>query len=61
MNLRKKINRITKRITQYALFVIVLIFMLIGGWCVPPKWMEKVLNEIKAKYSVERILENDVS
>jgi len=59
MNLRKKIKKLTKRTTQYIVFSIVLIFVLLGGWCVPPKWMEKVADEIKTKYTVEKIVEDD--
>ncbi len=61
MKLRRKINRIAKRITQYVVFTIILIFMLLGGWCVPPKWMENVMSEFKAKYTVEKIVEDDLS
>ncbi len=61
MKLRKKINRLKKRILQYIVFSILLIFMLLGGWCMPPKWMEKVISELKAKYTVEKIVEDDSS
>ncbi|MBT8387338.1 MAG: hypothetical protein KJO12_07985 [Ignavibacteria bacterium] len=61
MKLGKKINRLKGRILQYIVFSILLIFMLLGGWCVPPKWMEKVISELKAKYTVEKILEDDLS
>ena len=61
MKLRKKINRLKRRILQYIVFSILLIFMLLGGWCVPPKWMENVMSEFKAKYTVEKIVEDDLS
>ena len=61
LKLRTKISRIGKRMLQYIMFSILLIFMLLGGWCVPPKWMEKVVDEIKAKYTVEKIIEDDNS
>ncbi len=44
---------------EYSLYFVVLVLLLLGGWCVPPKWTEKVLNEIKTKYSVERIIKNE--
>ena len=61
LKLHKKISRIAKRMLQYIMFSILLIFMLLGGWCVPPKLMEKVVDEIKAKYTVEEIIEADKS
>ena len=59
MKLRRKIKRLTKRAVQYIVFSILLVFMLLGGWCVPPKWMEKVIAELKSKYTVEKIIEKD--
>ena len=59
MKLRKKISILRKRIVQYILFSILLIFMLLGGWCIPPKWMEKVISELKSKYTVEKIVEDN--
>ena len=61
MKLRKKINRLKRRILQYIVFSILLIFILLGGWCVPPKWMENVMSELKAKYTVEKIVEDESS
>jgi len=59
MKLRKKINRLTKRILHNIVFSILLILILLGGWCVPPKWMEKVISEMKSKYTVEKLVEDD--
>ena len=59
MKLRKKINKLTKRIQQYIVFSILLTFIFLSGWCVPPKWMEKVIGEMKSKYTVEKIVEDD--
>jgi len=59
MKLRKKIDGLNKTILRYIVFSILLIFILLGGWCVPPKWMEKVINEMKSKYTVEKIVEDD--
>lgn len=61
MKISKKLKKLKRRFLQYIVFSILLIFMLAGGWCVPPKWMEKVLNEIKSKYTVEKIIEDDKS
>lgn len=61
MKLRKRISILRKRILQYILFSILLIFMLLGGWCMPPKWMEKVISELKAKYTIEKIVEDNSS
>jgi hypothetical protein len=30
-----------------------------GTWCVPPKWTEKVVQELKAKYLIEMMIEKD--
>jgi len=32
---------------------------MMGTWCVPPKWTEKVIQELKAKYIVEKIEEKN--
>ena len=54
-----KIKRIVKRLSQYAAFSILLVFVLLGSWCLPPKWIEKVILEIKSKYTVENVIEDD--
>ena len=59
MKLRKKIKRLKKVIQQYIVCSILLIFILLGGWCLPPKWMGKVIDEMKSKYTVEKIVEDD--
>ena len=59
IKLRKKIKRLTKRIVQYIVFAVLLIFILLGTWCVQPKWTEKVIQELKAKYLVEKLEEKD--
>jgi len=61
MKLRKKIKRLKKMILRFIVFSILLIFIFLGGWCLPPKWMEKVISEMKSKYTVEKILEADKS
>ena len=30
-----------------------------GTWCIPPKWTEKIIKELKEKYKVEKIEEKD--
>jgi hypothetical protein len=30
-----------------------------GSWCIPPKWIEKVIRELKSKYTVENVIEDD--
>jgi len=54
-----KIKRIVKRLSQYTAFLILLIFVLMGSWCLPPKWIEKVIQELKSKYTVENVIEDD--
>lgn len=61
MKISKKLKKLKRRFLQYIVFSILLIFMLVGGWCVPPKWMEKVMSELNAKYTVEKIIENDIT
>jgi hypothetical protein len=48
-----------KTIRFWSYFTLLLILMLLGAWCLPPKWFENILNEIKAKYTVEKIIEED--
>jgi len=33
--------------------------VLLGTWCIPPKWTEKMIGELKAKYLTEKIDEMD--
>ena len=49
-----KIKKIAKRIRQHIVFFLLLSLILMGTWCVPPKWTEKVIQELKAKYIVEK-------
>ena len=46
-------------ILRYFVFSMLLIFIFLGGWCLPPKWMEKVISEMKSKYTVEKIIDAD--
>jgi hypothetical protein len=54
-----KIKRFAKRLLQYIRFSIVLVYVLMGSWCVPPKWIEKVIQDLKSKYIVENVIEDD--
>lgn len=54
-----KVNKYAKRLKQYVIFFLVLTLVLMGTWCVPPKWTEKVIQELKAKYLVEKLDEKD--
>jgi len=54
-----RIKKYAKRLKQYMIFFLVLTLVLMGTWCVPPKWTEKVLQELKAKYLVEKLEERD--
>ena len=49
-----KIKKLAKRIRQHIVFFLLLSLILMGTWCVPPKWTEKVIQELKAKYIVEK-------
>ena len=54
-----KIKRFAKRLRQNILFFLLLSVVLMGTWCVPPKWTEKIIQELKEKYKVEKIEEKD--
>ena len=54
-----KIKRIVTRLKQYISFSILLVFIFMGSWCLPPKWIEKVIQELKSKYTVENVLEDE--
>jgi len=54
-----KIKKLLKRIQQHTVFFLLLSLVLMGTWCVPPKWTEKVINELKAKYIIEKIEDKD--
>jgi hypothetical protein len=55
-----KVKRIRKRLIQYISFSILLVFILAGSWCLPPKWIEKVIQDLKTKYTVENLIEDDL-
>jgi len=62
MNMRKasyRIKRMLKTIRFYTYFSILLVFVFLGSWCLPPKWFKNVLEEIKAKYTIEKIIEKE--
>lgn len=54
-----KIKRFAKRLKQNVIFLLVLALVLLGTWRVPPKWTEKVIQELKEKYLVEKLEEKD--
>jgi hypothetical protein len=54
------IRQIGKRLKSYISFLIVLVFILAGSWCIPPKWNEKVIQELKSKYTVKNVIEDDL-
>ncbi|MBT8379600.1 MAG: hypothetical protein KJN64_10230 [Ignavibacteria bacterium] len=53
-----KIKKYANRFKQNVVFLFLLFIVLMGTWCVPPKWTEKVVQELKAKYIVEKVEEN---
>ncbi len=54
-----KIKKFAKRFKQNVIFLLLLFIVLMGTWCVPPKWTERVVQELKAKYIVEKVEEKD--
>jgi hypothetical protein len=58
-NIHVKIHKLIKRSRQDVVFFLMLSLVLIGTWCVPPKWTEKVVHELKAKYLIEMMIEKD--
>jgi len=54
-----KIKCMLKTLKFYTYFSILLVFVFLGSWCLPPKWFENVLEEIKAKYTVEKIINDE--
>jgi hypothetical protein len=53
------IKRIAKRLKQYISFSFLLVFIFMGSWCLSPKWIENVIQELKSKYTVENVIEDD--
>jgi hypothetical protein len=53
------ITRAVKRGIYYSTVTIFCIVILVGGWCVPPKLLEKVIRGMKVKFSTEEILKYD--
>jgi len=54
-----KAKKFAAKTRQYAVFFFMLSLVLMGTWCVPPKWTEKVVHELKAKYLIEMMIEKD--
>ena len=54
-----KIKSFAKRLRQKIFFFLLLSLVLMGTWCIPPKWTEKIIKELKEKYKVEKIEEKD--
>ena len=59
VNIKSKLIKKLKVLKFYSYFTVLLILMLLGAWCLPPKWFENVLEEIRAKYTVEEIIEEE--
>ena len=54
-----RIKHMLKTIRFYTYFSILLVFVFLGSWCLPPKWFENVLEEIRVKYKIEKIIEKE--
>ncbi len=47
------IRRIVRRLIYYSMVTLLLVVVLIGSWCIPPRLLEKVLLGVKAKFNTE--------
>ena len=54
-----KIKGMVKRLTRFISFSILLVFILMGSWCLPPMWIENVIQELKSKFTVENVKEDE--
>jgi hypothetical protein len=56
---KRGIRRAIKRMVYYTTVTLLLVVVLIGSWCIPPKLFEKVLVGVKAKFNTEIVRMDD--
>jgi hypothetical protein len=50
---KRGIRSIVRRMIYYSMVTLLLVVVLIGSWCIPPRLLEKVLLGVKAKFNTE--------
>lgn len=54
-----KMKSMVKKVVQFAMLLLLCIVVLLGGWCVPPKMVERVIEGMKAKFNTEFVLRDE--
>ena len=57
---KQEIRRLIKRVVYYSTVSLLLVVVLIGSWCIPPRLLEKVLHGVKAKFKTEIVRMDDM-
>jgi hypothetical protein len=58
MKLKVRLRNIIKRVVYYSTITVICFVVLIGGWCIPPKLLEKVIDGMKLKFNTEFVLKD---
>ena len=53
------INRYTKKLYRFIILQLIIIIVFLGGWCIPPRMMEKVIQRLKQKVQSESLFEGN--
>lgn len=60
-SMNSKIKRFPKKLLYFASLVLLYIFVLLGGWCLPLKMLEKAVLRMKAKFNIEYVQRDDTN
>ncbi len=56
MNTCLRVNKLFKALIRFLRYSILMIFMLLGAWCLPPSMFEKISHEMRAKFNIELVM-----
>ena len=55
-----KMHRFAKKIYRFFILHLIILIVFLGGWCIPPRMMEKVIQRLKQKVQSESLFEGDI-
>lgn len=51
------IKKNIKRLLRFGILLLLCVIVLLGGWCIPPKMVNRVMQGIKSKFNIEFVVE----
>ncbi|MFQ5708809.1 MAG: hypothetical protein ACE5HO_15235 [bacterium] len=48
-----------RKLLRFLSILLLTVFVLLGGWCLPPTMVEKVVQSLKQKFTTEYVLKKD--